>query len=42
MRKDTIKDLVRTKITYDKGAKAIKKVGGADKARKLLEKKKAK
>lgn len=33
---------IKTQDAYAKGVKAIKKAGGADKARKLLEKKKAK
>jgi hypothetical protein len=39
MKKDSIKDMAKVQSTYVKGVKAVKKVGGAQAARKLLAKK---
>lgn len=39
MRKDSIKDLVKTQAIYEKGAKAVKKAGGLKAVRKKLIKK---
>ncbi len=36
MQKNSIKELVRTKVAYAKGSKAIKKAGGVAAARKKL------